>query len=34
VWHVIALSVILGICIAVELPVRHAYLLELVGEQA
>ena len=30
VWHIIALTVFLGMCVAVELPVRHAYLLELV----
>lgn len=30
-WHIIALSVFLGVCVAIELPVRHAYLLELVG---
>lgn len=31
VWHVIALTAFLGMCVAVELPVRHAYLLELVA---
>lgn len=31
VWHIIALTAFLGMCVAVELPVRHAYLLELVG---
>ncbi len=30
-WHIIALSMCMGVLIAVELPVRHAYLLELVG---
>jgi MFS family permease len=30
-WHIIALTMFLGVCVAVELPVRHAYLLELVG---
>lgn len=30
-WHIIALTAFLGMCVAVELPVRHAYLLELVG---
>jgi len=30
VWHVIVLTVMLGACVAVELPVRHAYLLELI----
>jgi MFS family permease len=32
-WHVIALTMFLGVCVAVELPVRHAYLLELVGDK-
>ncbi len=32
-WHIIALTLFLGICVAVELPVRHAYLLELVGDR-
>ena len=31
VWHIIALTAFLGMCVAVELPVRHAYLLELVA---
>jgi MFS family permease len=31
VWHIIMLTAFLGMCVAVELPVRHAYLLELVG---
>lgn len=30
-WHIIALSMFMGVLIAIELPVRHAYLLELVG---
>ena len=30
VWHIVALTAFLGMCVAVELPVRHAYLLELV----
>ena len=30
-WHIIALSMSLGILVAIELPLRHAYLLELVG---
>jgi MFS family permease len=34
VWHIIALTAFLGMCVAVELPVRHAYLLELVGGKA
>ena len=33
-WHIIALSMLMGVLISVELPVRHAYLLELVGEKA
>ncbi len=31
VWHIILLTAFLGMCVAVELPVRHAYLLELVN---
>jgi len=30
-WHVIVLSMIMGVLVAFELPVRHAYLVELVG---
>lgn len=30
-WHIITLSMVLGVLVAIELPVRHAYLLELVG---
>ncbi len=33
IWHVIALTVLLGVCVAIELPVRHAYLLELIGDK-
>lgn len=33
-WHIIALSMMMGVLISVELPVRHAYLLELVGDKA
>jgi MFS family permease len=33
-WHIITLSMVLGILVAIELPVRHAYLLELVGNKA
>jgi MFS family permease len=29
-WHIIALAMMMGILVAVELPIRHAYLLELV----
>jgi MFS family permease len=30
-WHIIVLSMSLGVLVAIELPLRHAYLLELVG---
>src|SRR5687768_3690313 len=30
-WHIIALSAVMGVLVAIEIPVRHAYLLELVG---
>ncbi|MGZ8201617.1 MAG: MFS transporter, partial [Burkholderiales bacterium] len=30
-WHIITLSMVMGVLVAVELPVRHAYLVELVG---
>ena len=33
-WHIVTLSMLLGILVAIELPVRHAYLLELVGNKA
>lgn len=29
-WHIITLAMFMGILVAVELPIRHAYLLELV----
>ena len=29
-WHIIALSMLMGVLVAIELPVRHAYLVELV----
>ena len=29
-WHIITLSMLLGVLVAIELPIRHAYLLELV----
>jgi MFS family permease len=32
-WHIVTLSMLLGILVAIELPVRHAYLLELVGNK-
>ncbi len=33
-WHLITLSMILGILVAIELPVRHAYMLELIDDKA
>jgi MFS family permease len=33
-WHIIALTMFLGVCISFEVPVRHAYLLELVEDKA
>lgn len=30
-WHIVTLALVLGVLIAIELPVRHAFLLELVG---
>lgn len=30
-WHIITLSMLMGVLVAVELPIRHAYLLELVN---
>ena len=33
-WHIVTLSMLLGILVAIELPVRHAYLLVLVGGKA
>ena len=30
-WHIITLSMVMGVLVAVELPVRHAYLVELLG---
>ena len=32
-WHIVVLSMLLGVLVAIELPVRHAYLLELVGSK-
>ncbi len=29
-WHIVTLAMLLGILVAIELPIRHAYLLELV----
>ena len=33
IWQIIALATLLGVCIAIELPVRHAYLPELLGDK-
>jgi len=30
-WHIVTLAMILGMLVAIELPIRHAYLLELVN---
>lgn len=30
-WHIVTLAAIMGVLIAIEIPLRHAYLLELVG---
>ena len=30
-WHIVTLAMLMGVLVAVEIPVRHAYLLELVG---
>lgn len=32
-WHVIALAMVLGVLVAIELPLRSTYLLELVGDR-
>jgi MFS family permease len=32
-WHIITLAMFMGVLVAIELPVRHAYLLELVGDK-
>jgi MFS family permease len=32
-WHIVTLAMVLGILVAIELPIRHAYLLELVGDR-
>jgi MFS family permease len=32
-WHIIALCVFLGATIAIELPMRHAYLPDLIGDR-
>lgn len=32
-WHIVTLAMLLGVLVAIELPVRHAYLLELVGNK-
>ncbi|HYC44726.1 MAG TPA: MFS transporter [Burkholderiales bacterium] len=33
-WHIITLSMLMGVLVAIELPLRHAYLVELVGGKA
>ena len=33
IWHIIVLTMLLGMCVAIELPVRHAYLIELIGDK-
>src|SRR5689334_21301890 len=33
IWHIVALALFLGACIAVELPVRHAYLPQLMRDK-
>jgi MFS family permease len=30
-WHIITLSAAMGVLVAIEIPVRHAYLLQLIG---
>lgn len=30
-WHIITLAMVMGVLVAIELPIRHAYLLELVN---
>jgi MFS family permease len=32
-WHIVTLAMLLGVLVAIELPVRHAYLLELIGSK-
>ncbi|MCW5603085.1 MAG: MFS transporter [Burkholderiales bacterium] len=32
-WHVVTLAMVLGMLVAVELPMRHAYLLELLDDR-
>jgi MFS family permease len=32
-WHIITLAMLLGVLVAIELPLRHAYLLELVSHK-
>ncbi|WP_022852872.1 MFS transporter [Thermodesulfatator atlanticus] len=34
VWHVLALAFVLGCTVALEFPVRHSFIYELVGEEA
>ena len=30
-WHIITLAMVMGVLVAIELPLRHAYLVELLG---
>jgi MFS family permease len=32
-WHIVTLAMVLGVLVAIELPIRHAYLLELVNSR-
>ncbi|HEY9447394.1 MAG TPA: MFS transporter [Burkholderiales bacterium] len=32
-WHIIVLAMLLGLLVAIELPLRHAYLLDLVDDK-
>ena len=31
-WHIVTLSMLMGVLVAIEIPLRHAYLVELVGK--
>ena len=33
-WHIIMMATLMGVLVAIELPMRHAYLLELVGDKS
>jgi MFS family permease len=32
-WHIVTLAMLLGVLVAIELPVRHSYLIELLGSK-